>query len=334
MNESIKTKIISFNRSNNANDTHPRLESLEVVDSEYQDSIFTNTTSRVPHVTKSIGEVTLNQPGLETDFKQISKVNKNFASFPKFYLRELKHYRNLVIVWICIVLACFGGCAFALFKIFDNVNINNWVGLILAPWPILVFAFLFIAISNYLNFRSEAKVVDFSKEKLVTKNIKKLYLRLKTGYININWMCGLVYALSGLVIAFNYLVALLINTIEISDGKMIIGAASKIPPDGNILFACGSNIQFVILIVAATSAFVAFLLHIILIVSNYVRTNKIDAFFTVQIVSDEELTTLKKYKNKRDFIIFFALVATFVLVFILIYKAIKKRQKKEIKIAV
>ena len=147
-------------------------------------------------------------------------------------------------------------------------------------------------------------------------------------------MCGLVYALSGLVIAFNYLVALLINTIEISDGKMIIGAASKIPPDGNILFACGSNIQFVILIVAATSAFVAFLLHIILIVSNYVRTNKIDAFFTVQIVSDEELTTLKKYKNKRDFIIFFALVATFVLVFILIYKTIKKRQKKEIKIAV
>ncbi|MBQ6970308.1 hypothetical protein IJQ19_01700 [bacterium] len=54
------------------------------------------------------------------------------------------------------------------------------------PWPILVFALLIVAISNYLNFRAEAKVVDFSKEKIVTKNIKKLYLRLKTGYINVN----------------------------------------------------------------------------------------------------------------------------------------------------
>ena len=143
-------------------------------------------------------------------------------------------------------------------------------------------------------------------------------------------MCGLTYAVSLLTIGINYLVAILISKIEIVNGKMIFDFDKMI--DDKVLFACGSNIQLIILIVAVASAFIAFLLHIFLIVSNYIRANKIDTFFTVQIVSDEELRALKKYKNKRDFIIFFAIVAVLVLVIVLIYKTIKKRQKKEIKI--
>ena len=97
MSEAIKTKIISFNHNNNPNSSKQMFEALEVADTEYKDSIFTNTTSRVPHVTKSLNEITLIQPSSETEFKEIANVNKNFSSFTKFYLRELKHYQYIVV---------------------------------------------------------------------------------------------------------------------------------------------------------------------------------------------------------------------------------------------
>lgn len=335
MSETLKTKVISFNRNNGLDNDKELFESLEVVDSQYKESIFRNTTARVPHVTRSISETILKQPKLETDFKKVANVNEHYASFPKFYLREFKYYQSLVVFWIVMVFICFSLCSYAAYRIINNPQINNWVILVLVPWPILVFALLIVAISNYLNFRAEAKVVDFSKEKIVTKNIKKLYLRLKTGYINVNWMSGLSYVLCALTIAINYLVALIINTTEFQDGKIIIGAIdlNKVT-DGNILFSCGGPIQFIVLIVASVIGGITFILHISLIVTNYVRANQIDSFFAVQIVSDEELTTLKKYKNKRDLIIFFAITSTLILAIILIFKSIKKHSKKEITVTV
>lgn len=335
MSETLKTKVISFNRNNGLGNDAKLFESLEVVDSQHKESIFRNTTARVPHVTRSISETILAQPKLETDFKKVANVNKNYASFPKFYLREFKHYQSLVVLWIILVFICFGLCSYAAYRIINNPQINNWVSLVLVPWPILVFTLLIVAISNYLNFRAEAKVVDFSKEKIVTKNIKKLYLRLKTGYININWMSGLSYILCALTIGVNYLVALVINTTEFQDGKIIISTIdlNKVT-DGNILFSCGGPIQLIVLIVAATFAGITFILHTTLIATNYIRANQIDSFFTVQIVSDEELTTLKKYKNKRDLIIFFAITSTLILAFVIIFKVIKKHSKKEVTVTV
>lgn len=335
MSETLKTKVISFNRNNGLGNDKKLFESLEVVDSQYKESIFKNTTARVPHVTKSIDETVLIQPKLETDFKKVANVNKNYASFPKFYLREFKYYQFLVVFWIIMTFICFGLCSYAAYRIINNLQINNWVSLVLIPWPIFVFALLIVAISNYLNFRAEAKVVDFSKEKIVTKNIKKLYLRLKTGYININWMSGLSYILCFLTIAVNYLVALIINTTTFEEGKITISTIdfNKVS-DGNILFSCGGPIQLIVLIIAVAALVVTLILHVTLIVTNYVRANQIDSFFTVQIVSDEELTTLKKYKNKRDLIIFFAITSTLILAFILVFKSIKKRAKKEVTVSV
>jgi hypothetical protein len=56
----------------------------------------------------------------------------------------------------------------------------------LLPCIILTLSFLVIYTNNFIDFRNEAKNVDFQKEKVITINIKKLYMRLKTAYININ----------------------------------------------------------------------------------------------------------------------------------------------------
>ncbi|MCQ3908076.1 MAG: hypothetical protein MJ200_00480 [Mycoplasmoidaceae bacterium] len=71
---------------------------------------------------------------------------------------------------------------------------------------------------------------------------------------------------------------------------------------------------------------IAFFLHVVLLVTNYTRAAKIDNFYSVQIVSDEELTALKKKKNKRDLFIFLAVVMVLVLIGLLIYKLVKSRK--------
>ncbi|MCQ3907654.1 MAG: hypothetical protein MJ219_02710 [Mycoplasmoidaceae bacterium] len=71
---------------------------------------------------------------------------------------------------------------------------------------------------------------------------------------------------------------------------------------------------------------IAFFAHVILLVTNYTRAAKIDSYYSVQIVSDEELRAIKKYKNRRDLYIFIAVVMVLALIGVLIYKLIKSRK--------
>lgn len=312
-NQEFKTTVISFDS------TQPKETKVEVIQPEpvkpnVAQNVLFNITTKVPHVVETLPTVKVEDVHVskKIELNKIEKLNPNAKSMPKFYLKEYKRSFRLVIMWLIITAICAGLESWALVTIIKS-DMSNWVALTLIPAITLCVAFLIVYVNNWFNFRNEARNVDFSQGKIPTISVMKLYKRLKTAHINVNWFCGLTYVAGGLAILITYVV-----------GWGISKTWGDLSPS---LFenSCGPALLITV-IVCATAMISAFFLHVILLVTNYTRAGKIDNYYSVQIVSDEELTAIKKKKNKRDLFIFLAVVMIIVLVGLLIYKIVRSRK--------
>ncbi len=325
-NREYKTTVISYDSRESHIQT--TVESKPEVKNNELHNVLFNVTTKVPHVTETLPTVKIE--GEETkkiDLRSIEKINKNAQSLPSFYVREYKRSFRLVIMWILLTAICIGLETWALVAIIQS-TVNNWTALTLIPALGLCVAMLVVYINNWLNFRNEARNVDFSQGKIPTLSVMKLYKRLKSAHINVNWFCCLAYVVGGLAILIAYLIGygLAINYFVKhggTEGQQLFGILD--PNFAPYVGTCGSSLLITVIICAAGMV-VAFGLHIVLLVTNYTRAAKIDNFYSVQIVSDEELTALKKKKNKRDLIIFLAVVLVVVLIGMLIYKLVKSKK--------
>lgn len=316
-NEEFKTTVITYD------ERQPEVKT-EVVQKDTQKSniqnVLFNVTTKVPHVTESLPavEVEQTQQTSKVDLRGVEKINANSAAFPKFYIKEYKRSFRLVVMWAILTLICTALEVWAMVAIIINPNVSNWTMLTLIPAITLCIAFLIVYINNWLNFRNEARNVDFNQGKIPTISVMKLYKRLKTAHINVNWFCGLTYVAGGLAILITYIVGL---AISIKQGQAQWGVLDPKFYEQT----CGPALLITV-IVCASAMIIAFILHVVLLVTNYVRAGKIDSFYSVQIVSDEELTALKKKKNKRDLFIFLAVVMVIALIGLLIYKIVKSKK--------
>lgn len=328
-NEEYKTTVISYD------ERQPKVEVVEQKQEQEQkpniQNVLFNITTKVPHVTETLPTVKVETEESPTtkkvDLRSIEQVNKNAKSLPKFYIKEYKRSGRLVILWAAITAVCLGLELWAMVSIIQS-TVSNWAMLTLIPGITLCVAFLIIYLNNWLNFRSEARNVDFSQGKIPTINVMKLYKRLKTAHINVNWFCFLTYIAGGLCILITYLVGygIAINYFVHHggiEGQSVWGHLE--PSFQPYVGTCGASLLITV-IVCATAMITAFLLHVVLLVTNYIRAAQIDNFYSVQIVSDEELTAIKKKKNKRDLFIFLAVVLILVLVGLLIYKFVKSKK--------
>lgn len=292
-------------------------------------TVFLNKTNQINSVNQTLdihnddnSIVLMNHPK-RTKHKSFLKRNKNYGYMPKFYIHEYKRFMMLFVLWLVINIIIVSLSSLSCVMIVNNANISNWTMLTLLPIVLVAISFLIIYTNNFIDFRNEARNVDFSQEKVITINIKKLYKRLKTGYMNINWFCLLSYILSGLTILIVYLVAWAMTFKW--DGGPKWGVLNNARLPYNPLF-------LVIVICAITWMFCTFILHISLLVSCHIRANKIDHFYSVQIVSNDEIDMLKKKKNRRNAIIVIAIIATIVLFGIYIYKIIKTKKTNNINV--
>lgn len=325
--EDLKTQVISFNNDKKSANDEKKVESQIInYDDKYEtlpakpvfskqkdtfgiENIQVETLKQNIDTTTAFSQVQLNT-------RPVKILNPNFQYFPKFYISEFKRYFRLFIYWIvlvCIVLALIG---VAIWAIITSPVVNDWCCLLLVPPIILSFAGLIVYTDKYYNFRTEAKTINFGIEKVISINVVKLYKRLKTGDVNVNWMCCLAYVVGALVITFTYVAA------WAQTNTSIWGIAPSLHN--------GDFIYLALVISSGVGMFVAFFFHVYLLLSNYMRANKIDNYYAVQIVSTEELSLIRKKKNKRDFIIFFLVVMFLVLIGILIYKLVKKNSKNNI----
>lgn len=326
-NEEFKTTVISYDERKP--EVAPVEQKQQVEQPKVQNVLF-NITTKVPHVAETLPTVKVeSQEQKKIDLSPLEKANKNYSALPKFYLREYKRSARLAIMWAVITAICAGLETWALVEILRS-PVNNWIALTLIPAITLCIAMLVIYINNWINFKNEARTVDFTQGKIPTINVMKLYKRLKTAHINVNWFCCLTYVVGGLAILITYIVgwAIAVNYF------MKNGNPDHLPVwgvlDPNYLpykepGSCGASI-LISVIVCSASMLTAFILHVVLLVTNYVRAGKIDSFYAVQIVSDEELNALKKKKNKRDLFIFLGVVMVVALIGLLIYKAVKSKR--------
>lgn len=325
-NEEFKTTVISYDE---------RQPEVKVVQPQQElnkpniQNVLFNVTTKVPHVTETLPTVKVEQE-TETkkiDLRSVEKINKNANAFPKFYAREYKRSARVVLLWVAITAICLALEIWAMIAILKS-TVSNWTLLTLIVPLGLCIAFLIIYINNWINFRNEARNVDFNQGKIPTLSVMKLYKRLKCAHINVNWFCGLTYVAGGLAILVTFLVgyAFAVNYFVHHggiEGQKLFGILD--PNFAPYVGTCGASLLITV-IVCAAAMITAFILHIVLLVTNYTRAAKIDNFYSVQIVSDEELTALKKKKNRRDMFIFLAVVLVIVLIGMLIYKIVKSKK--------
>lgn len=307
-NEEYKTTVISYDER-----TQEIKEAKPEEKPNIQNVLF-NVTTAVPHVTETLPTMkveTQSSVKRKIDLRSIKQLNNNATSLPRFYVREYKRSFKLVVMWIILTVLCAALETWALIAILKNNDVNNWVALLLIPAITICIAFLVVYTNNWKNFRNEAISVDFTQGKIPTINVMKLYKRLKTAHINVNWICGLTYIAGGECLLATFIWA------WADCGKWGVLTPSR--------FSAGPAFLIAVIVISA-AMITAFFMHVILLVTNYTRASKIDNYYSVQIVSDEELRALKKNKNRRDLYIFLAVVMILALVGVLIYKLVKSKK--------
>ncbi len=266
-------------------------------------------------------QIRLSQPAIHIQepivkgSKKIKNVNPYYSYFPDFYTKELKKSFVTSLVWGFMLLIITALCAFFTERIITSPVIDNRAILTLIPITGLVISLFVLYLVRYLNFKNEAKTINFKDEKVISTNVTKVYKSLKTGYININWMSLLSYTISLLTLLINCIVCYCMYDASFGD------VYTPIHESNNYAFA------FVFWI-AVVAVIVTFIMQASLLLESYIRYSRIENFYNFCIVSNEELILLKKKKNRRDMFIYLAIVCTIILIGWLIVKLCLRRKKQ------
>ncbi len=310
--EEFKTTVISYNKNGkpqkDVSFEDSRTSAIEKILYNKTDDAIISPDVSLPTTQIQIRKQLPKGSGRQT----IDQINPNARSMPKFYKKELHRHYLLVWLWAILTTLCVAFETWALIAILQNETVNNWVALTLIPLLSLCIAFLILYANKYINYRNEARCVNF-EGKPVTICVRKLYIRLKSAHINANWFCSLFYVLGLYCVGICFMVA-----------GFLTGNWGDISPEN--LAQHGGPAILITVICSIIMVFISFFMHIFLLVTNHARAGKIDSYYGVQIVSDEELKEVKKHKNKRDMIIFFAVVMVLVLVGLLIYRLVRARK--------
>jgi len=250
------------------------------------------------------------------DTRKVKKINQYAYTFPNFYKKEYKNSFIWFILWMLFFAITLVGISLAIWQVVVNSEIANWIVVFLLVPFFVVGTLTAIYIDRYYCFRTEAKTISFKETKTVSMNIIKLYKRLRTGHINCNWLCGLVYVLSVLLFLTNALVFWLLNNSANYDILTIFFPISGL----------SDMTQGVISLIASGCFIVAVISHCVILLANYIRINRIDCYYGVEIVPSEEITLLKKKKNRRDMIVFLVCCVLIGIIVWLVIKLVKRRK--------
>ena len=248
----------------------------------------------------------------------VEKINPYYSYMPKFYKAEIRHARLAfvlsLIAFIIILVGSVSLVGLALTAWEDTLN--PWI-LFLLILPNAVTAILLaVTTTRYRSFLYEAKHINFRDEKVLSINVQKLYRRLKTNWIDLVWFSAL-----GCVLL---LIGILVDAICVS-------AIAK-APFGNFWAPCTSDnadYTYVAIFVSFVVVVAILIINFVLtFISSYLRASNIDNYYNYSIVDPTEIQEIKKRKNKRDLIIFFAVIATVIFVVWLITRLVLNKRKQ------
>ncbi len=249
--------------------------------------------------------------------KHLSVINQYYSYFPDFYKKELHNSFIMSIVWGIILTLATAVCSWFIAEIVMSPVLNNWTLLSLIPVYGLAVSLFVVYLIKYLNFKNEAKTINFKDEKVVSTNVLKLYKSFKTGYINVNWMSLLSYTLFLLTLLVTCIVCYTMYPTHFGD------VYTPIHKDNNWAFA-------VVFWISVSSVLVTFIIQACMLVGNYVRFSRIENFYNFSLVPSEEMILLKKKANRRDAVIYLAITCTLFLICWLIVKLFKRKKQTKV----
>jgi hypothetical protein len=212
-------------------------------------------------------------------------------------------------------------CGTAIYFIVINQECSNYVSLLLTPIVVMITALWIVAINKFYCFRGESKTINFKDEKTLSINVTKVYKRLKTGYINVNWMALTAYVVGLLVILINFIVAWADTHVKFGTWN-----ADTVDPSIRERYIVYEAIFWC----AVSAILLALFLQTTLLLTNYIRSSRIENFYNFQIVPQEELNLIKKQKNRRDLIIFLCTIAFVGIIGFFIYRLVKRNRAAKV----
>ena len=319
MGEKLKTQTVSFNGLFDNND-----KSTYLAPEKRYENLTTrqiNATELVVNKTPSQAEVNNQDVKKPSVLKNtnVEKINPYYSYMPKFYKAEIRHARFGFILALTLFLVVLAGSGLlvALTLTTWKESLSPWI-LILLIIPLAITSILLAVNTNrFRSFLQEARTINFRDEKVLSINVQKLYRRLKTSWIDITWFSCMIYILMLLGILVDAIVVIFANNPHLHFAAF--WAAKDL-----------GNYTYVTCFWAFLTMFgLVALNHILTLIGNYLRASNIDNYYNFSIVDPVELAEIKKRKNKRDMIIFFAVIGTFIfLTWLIVHLIIKKRSEK------
>ncbi len=245
--------------------------------------------------------------------KKISEINPFYSYIPIFYLKELKRAKFNFIFYLIVfsVIVILSSTLLSLSFNNESLDINPWMCFFFLPPGLFFLVELIISWNIHKNFTNEAKTINFRDSTVLSMNVQKLYKRMKTSYIDINWFSLFLYVGIG--------ITLLVDAIWTAFEYHEFGGFIKAWKDGN-------RVHLILNVVCFFSLIVICCFQIYKITSNFLRACNIENFYNFSIIDQNELQMNKKNKNKRDALIFFMIFGLFFFLIWLLIKFINNRR--------
>ncbi len=309
MSENLKTQTVSFKKMYSLDE-----QSSFVTPAERKENLTTHQINTIQVQTPQIikNAHIENKKQKKSSLKQ---ANPYYSYIPKFYLKELRNIRNIFLLSLAAFVLCIIGIVVLVIVTFETDLINDYnplVLLLLIPLIAFLLANLIVNSNRYRNFRTEARDINFKNDKVLSINVQKLYRRLKTGYINLNWFGIMTYII--------LLLAMLVDSIVVIFAKNG-GSFADFDIPGNYTYA-------IVFWACVATIIIIFLFHIFTIVSNYIRSSNIENYYNYMIVDVNEINDIKKKKNRRDLFIFLTVIGSVIFLTWFIIHMIRGNQKQ------
>ncbi|WP_027119535.1 MSC_0882 family membrane protein [[Mycoplasma] testudinis] len=241
---------------------------------------------------------------------------KGDLGFPKFYEKELKYAFKGLLGALFILLLFVGGLVATVLSI--SAYHRSWHLLwLMIPLALVALYAVYHGINNYLSLRSESQQIEFGRyERVPSANVIKIYRRTRTGYLNLNWFGAGIYLVGFLII---------ISTLTTAWAYNLIQSATQINQFGAIqIYATNDWWPLYVIIGTGLVLGLYLLFHVYNLIKNHHRATAINNYYGKEVVSEADITTIKRGINKRDAIIFVAIVCLLSLIGVFVYKFVRR----------
>ena len=320
MEDKLKTRVVSFKNMSIEQD-----EDLLIKPEERFENLTTHQINTLKLNDEEISSNTSDNLFLKYQIEsntkkfKLQKINPYYSYIPKFYLKELSFAKFAAITYTSILSLFVIGTIILASLVLTSWKyvISPYILLVLIPPFVFLLSKFIFALNKYKNFFEEAKNINFRDEKVLSPNIQKIYRKLKTNYIDINWLCGVTYFVLLLMILVVCLLPIFIYKAHFAD---------FITP-----ITVDNQYTYIALFWSAISAIcIIGITHVWVLVLGYVRAANIENFYNYMLIDANEITNIKKAKNKRDAIIVFAIFLTLAFLIWLILRIVKRNQATKV----